>query len=644
MRTKYKFVLLVIIACLCSIYIYYFCEKANPVSIETSLLTKQTEIEKTTLASSNYTFEDPKVVLDPYDISPLTALIIFETKDLTTPTIKVVGKDEDTTITNTFKPGKIHYLPVYGLYPDSDNEVILTVNGESKTIHIKTGALPEDFVLPTKVEANKEELSNDMYFVTPSSKGYTAAYDANGDVRWYLTENFVWDIQRLRNGHIMLSSNRLINNPYYMTGLVEIDLLGKIYYEYNLPGGYHHDVYEMPDGDLLVASNNFENGTVEDYIVEIDRETGNIIKTIDLSKILPVDQGVNEDYYTEYDWFHNNSVWYDEKTNSITLSGRHQDAIVNIDYSTEEINWIIGDPTNWNEDMKKYFFVPKKDGFTWQYAQHAAMILPSGNVFVFDNGNNKSKTSDNKVDANNNYSRGVIFNINTNKKTIEEVWEYGKELGSSFYSPYISDVDYIKENHYLISSGGNSQYEGKVNNEPAGLTKFDTLKSTTVELLNDKQIFKLELPTNTYRAEKLSLYANDTYSINKGVNLGTLGETESVKNNTILLFNKDAKDIIKKYNLSFTKEEDRLIVTGKFLKSDEVYVVLDNVFSKKTYNMIISKKPYTALCVDLFTDEEEKDGITVTKYINDVGLSGKYYLYLKINGEIYDFDLYVDYN
>lgn len=644
MRTKYKFVILIVIACLCSIYIYYFCEKAKSVTSVPSLITKQHKIESTTLASSEYTFDDPKVILDPYGISPLTALIVFETKDLTTPVITVVGKDENTTITNTFKPGKVHYLPVYGLYPDADNEVILTVNGESKTIHIKTEALPKDFILPTSIEAEKDTLHNEMYFVTPSSEGYTAAYDVNGDVRWYLTEKFVWDIQRLSNGHIMLSTNRLINNPYYMTGLVEMDLLGKIYYEYNLPGGYHHDVFEMPNGDLLVASDNFENGTVEDYVVQIDRETGDIVKTIDLTKILPTDEGNNEDYSTEYDWFHNNSIWYDEKTNSITLSGRHKDAIVNIDYDTEELNWIIGDPTNWSKKMQKYFFVPNKNTFTWQYAQHAAMILPNGDVFVFDNGNNKSKTTDNSIDANNNYSRGVIFDINTSNMSIQEVWQYGKELGSSFYSPYISDVDYLGTNHYIIHSGGHSEYEGSVNNEPAGLTKFDTLKSTTVELLNNKEIFKMELPTNTYRVEKLSLYANDIYTINKGVSLGTLGATETVKNNTLLSFNKDAEDIIEKYNLKFTKEEDRLIVTGKFLKSDEVYIILDNVFNKKTYNMIISKKPYTAMCVDIFTKEEEENGITVTKYINDVGLSGKYYIFMKINGKIYDFNLYVDYN
>jgi hypothetical protein len=643
MKTKYKFAFLVLVACLCSIYIYYFCEKAKPVKKVDSLINVQRNIEVNDLSNSNYTFDNPKVILNPYKISPLTALIIFETKDLTTPTIEVKGKDSKTTITNTFKPGKVHYLPIYGLYPDSDNTVTLSVNGNTKVIHIKTAALPKDFSKPRSITANKNQLNSDMYFITPAIGGYTAAYDVNGDVRWYLTDKFVWDVQRLNNGHLILSTNRIINAPYYMTGLAEMDLLGKIYYEYNLPGGYHHDVFEMANGDLLVASNNLKGNTVEDYISEVDRETGKVIRNIDLSKIIPSNEGIDKNLSSKYDWFHNNSLWYDSKTNSITVSGRNNDAVINIDYTTNDINWIIGDNTNWSKNMKKYFFSPTDKNFDWQYAQHAAMILPNGNVFMFDNGNNRSKNTKNKVNADDNYSRAVIFNINTDKMTIENVWEYGKELGKQFYSPYISDVDYLGDNHYIVSSGGHSEYKGKVNNEPATTVKYDTLTSTTVELLNDKEIFKMILPTNTYRVEKLSLYSNDVYTLDKGVNLGTLGKTKTIKSNSIVLFNKDGKDITSKYNLKFIKESDRLAVSGSFSKDDKVYLILDNVFDKKTYAMPVTVKPDAAICINLCNKEVDNKKIDITKYVNDVNLSGKYYIYMKINGEIYDFDSYVDY-
>jgi len=641
MKTKYKFFILIILACLSSIGIYYLIDKVKPVNEKEDLISIQYHLEKEFLNDTEYTFEDPKVILDPYDISPLTALIIFETKDLTTPTVTIKGKDKNTTFTNTFKPAKKHILPIYGLYADYENKVTITINGESKIINIKTEKLPEDFVLPTLVEADKNSLDNQLYFVTPSSKGYTAAYDVNGDVRWYLNDNFIWDIQRLDNGHLLLSSNRLINPPYYMTGLVEMDLLGKIYFEYSLPGGYHHDVFEMENGNLLVASDNFENGTVEDFIVEIDRETGEIIKEIDLNEILPVDEGSNL-YTTDYDWFHNNSVWYDKNTNSITLSGRHKDAVININYDTNELNWIIGSNENWSEDMKEYFFTPT-NYLEWQWAQHAAMVLPNGNIFIFDNGNNRSKTEENSIKAENNYSRGVIYEINTSNMTIKQVWEYGKKEGSYFYSPYISDVDYINENHYLIHSGGHVITDGKVSNEPAGMTSNNTLNSITVEIKNNKQVFRMELASNYYRAEKLDLYSNDSYISGKGIHLGSLDETETIRN-SFTLINTSAEKIIEEKNIEITKEFDRLVVYGTFKKEDKVEIILDNLFTKKTYNMVISKKPYTAMCVDIFNENEEKNGIHVTKYINDIGLSGKYYIYMRINGKVYDFDKYVTFN
>lgn len=642
MKTKYKLILLVLLACLASIGIYYWVEKAEKANYVTSLVEEQLTIDKNILNYENYTFEQPKIILNPYGISPLTALIVFETNDYTSPTITVLGKDKNTTITNTFKANKTHYITVYGLYPDTNNEVILTVNGKSKTLSIKTDKLPEDFILPTSIKNSKKELGNELYFVSPSSKGYTAAYDINGDVRWYLTTTVAWDIKRLDNGHLLVSTNRLINNPYYTTGLYEIDLLGKIYFEYSLPGGYHHDVVEMPNGNLLVASNDFTNDTVEDYIVEVDRVTGKIVKNIDLKNLLPIDQGSNYDYSVNYDWFHNNSIWYDERTDSLTISGRHKDSIVNIDYTTLQINYIIGDPTNWGKEYLKYFFTPIDSNFEWQYGQHAAMMLPNGNIFLFDNGNNKTKTGKNSIDANNNYSRGVIYKIDMNNMTISQVWQYGKELGSDFYSPYISDVDYLDTNHYIVHSGGHSELNGNTNNEPASLTKYDKLTSTTVEIKDNQEIFKMILPSNTYRIEKLSVYSNDVFYPTKAIRLGNMGETKTSNENVLLAFNKDAKDIIKKYNIKINKEIDRLSITGTFNKDDNVTIILDNVFAKKTYDMDISTKPYTSMCVDIFNTNNDKC-ITVTKYINDLNLSGKYYIYMKINNNIYDFDLYVTY-
>ena len=613
-----------------------------------SLIEKQEKLESK-FKVDGYTIDHPNVIVDPYGNSPLTALILFTTSTSTSVQVTVEGKDEFSTFTHTFEKTKEHYLPIYGLYAGTVNHVLVEYQEKGqkiqKEILIETGALPANFVLPTSVYADKSKLGNELYFYTPSSTGYTCAYDVNGDVRWYLSNYALWKVDRLKNGNLLLSTERLINNPYYMTGLYEMNLLGKVISEYSLKGGYHHDYYEMENGNLLIASDDFYNddGTVEDYIVELDRKTGKIVRTFDLKDILKMTDGKSENW-SAYDWFHNNSVWYDKKSNSITLSGRHQDAVINIDYKTGKLNWIIGDSTNWSEEYQKYFFKPV-DGtnFEWQWSQHAAMITPEGYVFLFDNGNNKSKNKGEYVDATNSYSRGVMYKIDTKKMTIEKVFEYGKERGASFYSPYISDVDYLESNHYIIHSGGIVYVDGKNSNQPAGFSKNTTLVSDTVELMDGNVIFELKLPTNNYRVEKMALYQDfDEVNLENAKRLGSLGKTTIGKTEVTPVINSVSIDKnYEKHAIQFTKEVDRLVFTGTFKKGTDVEVILYQNMMSYHYPISISKKPYTALCVDVFSEEETEKGLTVTRYINAEGLKGKYSIYLKIDGKIYNTGEYV---
>ena len=353
MKRNYKIATILSVAFIMVSTLFILNQKAtnhNELTEKVSMVDNEYEIEKK-FKVNGYTLDNPNIILNPYGNSPLTALVLFETEQEFDAKVTITGKDKLTTYTHTFSKTKEHYLPIYGLYADFNNKIIIECGNNKKEIYIQTEKLPENMILPTSIKANKSKLTNDLYFYTPSSSGYTVAYDVNGEVRWYLTNYALWKIDRLQNGHLLVSTERLINNPYYMTGLYEIDLLGKIYTEFSLEGGYHHDYYEMENGNLLVASDDFNNedGTVEDYIVELDRTTGKVIKTFDLKKVLNMEDGQSENY-TSYDWFHNNSVWYDKKTDSITLSGRHQDAVININYQTGELNWIIGDSTNWSSE------------------------------------------------------------------------------------------------------------------------------------------------------------------------------------------------------------------------------------------------------------------------------------------------------
>ena len=236
-----------------------------------------------------------------------------------------------------------------------------------------------------------------------------------------------------------------------------------------------------------------------------------------------------------------------------------------------------------------------------------------------------------------------MYKIDTDNMTIEQVFEYGKERGSEFYSPYISDVDYLDKNHYIVHSGGIVYVDGKNSNQPAGLGGADKLVSDTVEILDDEVIFEIKLPNNNYRVEKMPLYGKDTFKLGKANNKGTLGQTKV--DSTKFGFMTNTKEIDKEYkshDITITNEEDRLVIKGRFKRGTTVNAILYQNGKIKQYNIPISKRPYTAMCVDIFTEEENKLGIIVTKYINKEKLTGKYSLYLQINDKIYNTKQYIE--
>ena len=165
----------------------------EPVEVIESLTQKQLTLEAK-FKTTGFSIDNPNVIVNPYDISPLTALVIFDTSSAVAPTVAIAGKDANTTYTHEFPSATHHLLPIYGLYPDAENQVTISYGDTTKTLTIQTDPLPDDFILPTSVTADRDQLGNDLYFFTPSSKGYTCAYDVNGDVRWYLSNYALWDI------------------------------------------------------------------------------------------------------------------------------------------------------------------------------------------------------------------------------------------------------------------------------------------------------------------------------------------------------------------------------------------------------------------------------------------------------------------
>ena len=607
---------------------------------EEHLITRQNKAEKKFLADfekDTPTLDKAHVVVNPYLVNPLAAVILFKTSKKAVPTLTIHGKNNDLeNIVKSFDEDTNHIIPVVGLYESMDTKISIKLStGENKEFLIKGEALPEDICRCRSINTSLDYFGMDFMFLTPAGKNLPVAYDYKGEIRWLLTINTMFDIKRLKNGNILTGSDRYSRMPYNSTGLVELNLLGKIVKEFRMPGNYHHDQVELADGNIMALTQDFTTGTVEDMIALLDRETGKVIRTWDYKDFLPQDQG-GSGSQDAHDWFHNNALWVDEVNKTVTISGRHQDAIANFNYETNKLNWIIGNPEGWSADMQKYFFKPVGDlsKFDWQYEQHACVVCPNGDIMAFDNGQYRAKTKEKYTKNKDNFSRGVRYRIDTKKMEIEQVWQFGKEWGQDFFSPYICNVEYYNEGHYLIHSGGMGYVNGVASDMiPAFLEPTDPanyLCSKTVEEKDGVVRYFLEAEGNFYRAERLSPYHDKkNLVLGDGKLIGDLDVTPTF--DTI----PDVEEVMQvtpiENQIVVSEEEDKMVVTGTFERGTMVLYVLEGK-DKHAYFINTAAVNHLAMCSGAFLEKDER---TIKHSISKRGLSGKYELKVIIDEKKY---------
>ena len=603
-------------------------------SFEEHMIKKQARAEEAMLKelrSGAYTIDNPLVSYNLYLINPLSAVISFYTEEETAVTVTVLGKAKEGNITHTFPRAKEHVLPVVGLYSGYVNRVeVREYRGKVHTVEIEVPDVFDGDSPLESMDTTPEYLQDDCIFLSPSGAELAVAFDYAGDVRWCLNIKCVFDMKRLKNGHILMGTDRLVQMPYYMSGMYETSACGKIYHEYRLPGGSHHDAFEMPDGSLLCLTEDLTSDTVEDMCVLIDRNTGEIVKTWDYKNFLEPGLGKSGSW-SEKDWFHNNAVWYEEKSHSLTFSGRHMDSIVNIDFETGRLNWILSDPEGWPQEwVDRYFFKPIGTDFEWQYEQHACLITPDGDVMCFDNHHWGSKIRENYRAAKNNYSRGVRYRINTKDMTIEQIWQYGKDRGAKFFSPYICNVEYYNEGHYMVHSGGSAYNKDGEISESLGALEQNmggTLFATTVEICDDKKMLELHTKGNYYRAEKMKLYAEEgNLELGEGSVLGEMGVTKEF--DTDIPAPVSSELIPDRYEARIEDEEDRFTFHAKFEKGQLVMLMLEKGEEKHRYYISTTAVSHKAMCCGTFLESDER--VTKTN-VNKAGMKGTYEVFVVID-------------
>ena len=166
-------------------------------------------------------------------------------------------------------------------------------------------------------------------------------------------------------------------------------------------------------------------------------------------------------------WAHVNSVDYDPTDDSIIISSRHQSACIKIGRD-KKVKWILGSPEGWKGDFTKALLTPvDKNGqkikcegskcegdFDWTWTQHTAFKIDEKSkgdiiyVSAFDNGDARGMEQPALPDMK--YSRAVVYKIDQKKKTVEQVWEFGKERGHELFSAVTSLVEYQPDHDSIV--------------------------------------------------------------------------------------------------------------------------------------------------------------------------------------------------
>ncbi|MBA1202237.1 aryl-sulfate sulfotransferase [Pseudomonas capeferrum] len=276
------------------------------------------------------------VVVNPYRLAPLTAIIRDGGRTISAAHVRVLGRgDRGVDISYEVSDRSLWTyggIPVFGLYPDHVNQVEVTykVDGERQreryeiyapavrlpVVARQTAALPE--VEPVKVAPGFEKrlyLFNHLLGDIPGGRafkwnalggaaewdqvGNNWISDSNGDVRWYLDIEQIHDsnhrdtlggtmgFQQTRDGKLIWGQGQTYS---------KFDLLGRRVWQRNLPdkfADFSHEIRETGNGTYLlrVGTSDYRRPdgkrvrSIRDHIIEVD-EAGDVLDFWDLNQIL----------------------------------------------------------------------------------------------------------------------------------------------------------------------------------------------------------------------------------------------------------------------------------------------------------------------------------------------------------------------
>lgn len=347
------------------------------------------------------------------------------------------------------------FLPVYGLFSGFSNTVTLTYNfndGSSKqaSTTIATAAFTHPCGLdnPTVLQARSDTqtLSYDYMLVKGGCGGgfEPVIMDTDGALRWVSPAGF------------SVLPSQFFENAVYQSqdsSLYRVDLDGTItlLHDYSDVGAtfLHHNI-DFGKTGLIIDIDTADQ--IESTNLEVDA-AGNILKRWNLAEIISAAMVAGGDdpsqfvYPAPTDWFHNNAVTYNRADDSVLISSR-ENFIICLDYETDAIKWILGDPTKHWHDFPSLvaFALDVPAGGLPPIGQHALSIAFDQGLLLFDNGFNSIFQTPKGL--NRPFASPRKYQIDLTANTATETYNF--EMGQSILSPICGSVYEDQPLNYVV--------------------------------------------------------------------------------------------------------------------------------------------------------------------------------------------------
>ena len=313
---------------------------------------------------------------------------------------------------------------LYGLIPNVENTVTITATYESGDVETTTFACDMCDVLGTEelqldVTDGESEagLEDGLYAILGNEESglpdFTYFYDNDGILRSELP------VYNYRSERLVFQDD-LMYFSYSYTDIAAVNELGQVVATYALNDGaddgldyrLHHDYVFDDSGHLMVLGTNKASETVEDLVLFLNVETGEIDYELDMGDLMGSykEQAVAyhrenaEDPDLDVDWIHINTIqWVGD--DSIILSCREISSIIKVSnvYDDPQIDYIISSNEYWEGTEYEDLVYEQVGDFTVQGGQHSVTYVEDDSLedgqyylYMYDNhiGTSAYTTSD----------------------------------------------------------------------------------------------------------------------------------------------------------------------------------------------------------------------------------------------------------